>query len=222
MTAPTSLVVLISGSGSNLQAIIDACENQSINASISAVISNRPDAGGLERAKKSNIPALCVDHTEFPDRESFDAALAKVIDQYQPELIILAGFMRILSAPFIRRFSGQTLNIHPSLLPKFPGLNTHARAIDAREAQHGCTIHFVTEALDGGPLIAFSELNINPDDTPESLAKRVLTMEHNLYPKVISLFIEKRLYMKGSTVELDGKKLISPLKIIEHGCDNKQ
>ncbi len=221
MEAPTSVVVLISGSGSNLQAIIDACKNQSINASISAVISNRPDASGLERAKKSNIPAHYIDHTEFPDRESFDTALAEIIDQYQPELIILAGFMRILSASFIRRFSGQTLNIHPSLLPKFPGLNTHTRAIDAGETQHGCTVHFVTEALDGGPLIAYSELNINIDDTAESLAKRVLTMEHNLYPKVISLFAEKRLYMKGDSVELDGERLTSPLKIIEHSRDNK-
>ena len=220
MTAPTSLVVLISGGGSNLQAIIDACESQNINATINAVISNRPNAGGLERAKKSNIPALSIDHTKFPNRESFDAELVKIIDQHQPELIILAGFMRILSAPFIKHFSGRILNIHPSLLPKFPGLNTHARAIDAGESQHGCSVHFVTEALDGGPLIAFSELDIDPGDTPASLAERVLTMEHKLYPKVISLLTEKRLYMKGSTIELDGERLTSPLKIIEHDCDN--
>ena len=216
-----SLVVLISGNGSNLQAIIDACDDKTIKANISAVISNRPDAGGLKRAGKSNIPALCLDHTQFSDRESFDTALVKMIEQYQPDLVVLAGFMRILSPSFIQRFSDRILNIHPSLLPKFPGLNTHARAIKANENQHGCSVHFVTEALDGGPLIAFSELDINPTDTPDSLAQRILTIEHNLYPKVIALFVEKRLYMKGASIELDGKTLTSPVKIIENGPDSK-
>ena len=174
-----SIVVLISGNGSNLQALIDA------KLPIAAVISNTPDAFGLQRATQAAIPTHCIDHRDFQDRESFDQALGHCIDQYAPQWIVLAGFMRLLSAAFVSRYTNQIINIHPSLLPKYPGLNTHQRALDAGDVLHGITIHIVTEALDAGPTLAQEALCIAPDDTAETLQRRIQRLEHLLYPKVL-------------------------------------
>jgi phosphoribosylglycinamide formyltransferase-1 len=180
------IVVLISGSGSNLQSIIDA----ELPITIRAVISNRADAYGLTRAEQAGIPTAVLDHKAYPDRESYDAALQELIDSYQPGLLVLAGFMRILSDGFVRHYEGRMMNIHPSLLPKYRGLNTHARAIEAGDAEAGCSVHFVTPELDSGPLIAQARVPIREDDTPESLAARVLEQEHLIYPEAIRRFAE--------------------------------
>lgn len=198
-------VVLISGSGSNLQSIIDNAND--INLDIEAVISNKEAAYGLERAKKANIKTHTLDHKQFSSREAFDQNLSQLIDQYNPGVIILAGFMRILTEEFTQKYTGKMLNIHPSLLPKFQGLNTHQRAIDAIEAEHGVTIHFVTAELDGGPIIAQSHIKVLEDDSAESLAKRVLIEEHKLFPKVIHWFTQNRLKLKNNKVTLDGKSM---------------
>ncbi|NRA42817.1 MAG: phosphoribosylglycinamide formyltransferase [Pseudomonadales bacterium] len=203
------LVVLISGSGSNLQSIIDACKNSNrlhAKAEIVAVIANKPDAFGLQRAADQGIPALCINHTEFASRELFDQHLAQVIQDYQADLVILAGFMRILTPAFTQQFAGKLLNIHPSLLPKYPGLNTHQRAIDANDAFAGATVHFVTAELDGGPCILQAAVAIDGDDA-KSLAAKVLQQEHKIYPEVICWFVEKRLRLDGNTAWLDGKAI---------------
>lgn len=201
-TSPSiSLVVLISGNGSNLQAIIDSIESAYLRAKINCVISNRKDAYGLKRAQEANIPTKVIDNNDYPDRRSYDRALANEINNYQPDLIILAGFMRILSPEFVHTFSGKMLNIHPSLLPDFKGLNTHQRALDSataknngfKNAEHGCSIHFVTEDLDGGPIIAQSRVKIKSTDTTETLAVRVQQEEHRLYPFCIQLLAEKKI-----------------------------
>ena len=198
-------VVLISGSGSNLQSIID---NASIiDLKIEAVISNNKDAFGLQRAQKSNIPTHSIDHKSFSSREEFDQSLSQLIDQYNPNIIILAGFMRILTAEFTQKYTGKIINIHPSLLPKFQGLNTHQRALDAGEKEHGVSVHFVTSELDGGPIIAQSSVEVLIEDTVESLAKRVLIEEHKLFPKVIHWYTQSRLKLSGSNATLDGKVL---------------
>jgi len=198
-------VVLISGSGSNLQAIIDQADN--IDLDISCVISNHADAYGLTRAEKANIPTHIVDYTEFDSREAFDQAISKTIDQYNPDIVILAGFMRIFTEAFAQRYCGKMLNIHPSLLPKFQGLNTHQRAIDAGESEHGVSIHFVTAELDGGPIIAQSRVAVLANDNSDSLAKRVLVEEHKLYPQVIHWFTQGRLKLENDNAVLDGKIL---------------
>lgn len=198
-------VILISGSGSNLQSIID---NASIiDLKIEAVISNNKDAFGLQRAQKSNIPTHSIDHKSFSSREEFDQSLSQLIDQYNPDIIILAGFMRILTAEFTQKYTGKIINIHPSLLPKFQGLNTHQRALDTGEKEHGASVHFVTSELDGGPIIAQSSVEVLMDDTVESLAKRVLIEEHKLFPKVIHWYTQGRLMLSGSNATLDGKVL---------------
>lgn len=183
------IVVLISGSGSNLQSIIDA----DLPIEIRAVISNRADAYGLTRAEQAGIPTAVLDHKQFPDRESYDAALQELIDSYGPKLLVLAGFMRILSDGFVRHYEGRMMNIHPSLLPKYRGLNTHARAIEAGDREAGCSVHFVTPELDAGPVIAQARVPIHDDDTPETLAARVLEQEHRIYPEAIRLFAEGKL-----------------------------
>lgn len=183
------IVVLISGSGSNLQSIIDAAR-QDLPVDIRAVISNKADAYGLSRAREAGIVTEVLDHKEFPDRESYDAALQQLIDGYAPELLVLAGFMRILSDGFVRHYEGRMMNIHPSLLPKYRGLNTHARAIEAGDSEAGCTVHFVTPELDAGPPILQARVPVEPDDSPESLAARVLEQEHRIYPEAIRLFAE--------------------------------
>jgi len=198
-------VVLISGSGSNLQSLID--KSKDINLEISCVISNNPDAYGLERAKKSNIETKILDHNEFSSRESYDKSLKEIIEKINPEVIILAGFMRILTANFVNHFLGKVLNIHPSLLPKYPGLHTHQRAIDAGDKVHGVSVHFVTPELDGGPIIAQKKIRVYLDDDADSLAKRLLKEEHIIYPRVVQWFSQGRLMLKDNMAYLD-KKLI--------------
>lgn len=198
-------VVLISGNGSNLQSIID--HSTAIDLDIKAVISNHVNAYGLRRAERANIPTHVLSHKQFSSREEFDQTLSNIIDQYNPEIVILAGFMRILGAEFTHQYSGKMLNIHPSLLPKFQGLNTHQRAIEAKENQHGVSIHFVTEQLDGGPIIAQTSVDVIDTDTTESLAKRVLLEEHKLFPKVIHWFTQGRLKLEKNHATLDGKVL---------------
>jgi len=195
-------VVLISGNGSNLQSIIDNAK--SIDLNICCVVSNKRDAFGLKRAAKVNIPCLVLDETLFDSKLGFDQEIMKVIDNYQAEVIILAGYMRILSADFISKYSGKILNIHPSLLPKFPGLNTHQRAIDASEKKHGASVHFVTEEVDGGPVIAQQSVNIDSTDNSQTLAKKVLKKEHVLYPQVIGWYTQGKLkLLNNKTVILD-------------------
>lgn len=199
-----NIVVLISGNGSNLQAVIDACENGSIEGKVSAVFSNKADAYGLERAKRSGIDARAVSHKDFESREAFDLALMGEIDQYQPDLIILAGYMRILSEGFVRHYMGKMINIHPSLLPKYPGLNTHQRAIDAGDEEHGTSVHFVTEELDGGPVILQAKVPVFENDSAETLAERIQTQEHRIYPLVAQWFVTNRLVMQDGKAVLDG------------------
>ena len=179
------LVVLISGSGSNLQSIIDAIENGQVTANIAAVISNVADVRGLQRAKVHDIPAHILPHGDFATRDDFDQALQKIIDNYKPDLVILAGFMRILGPDISRHFKGKMLNIHPSLLPKYPGLYTHQKVLDNHETHHGTTIHFVTEELDGGPIVYQRSFEVQPNDTPETLFQKVQELEHQMYPQVI-------------------------------------
>ena len=195
-------VVLISGNGSNLQSIIDNAK--SIDLNICCVVSNKKDAFGLKRAAKVGIPCLALDETLFDSKLGFDQEIMKIIDNCQAEVIILAGYMRILSADFISKYSGKILNIHPSLLPKFPGLNTHQRAIDACEKKHGASVHFVTEKVDGGPVIAQLSVNIDSTDNPQTLAKKVLEKEQVLYPQVIRWYTQGRLkLLKNKSVILD-------------------
>ena len=199
-------VILISGNGSNLQSLIDKARK--IDLEICSVISNKEDAFGLKRAERANISTNFVDPNRFESREDFDKQLIAIIDELDIGLIILAGYMRILSSDFINHFAGKILNIHPSLLPKFPGLNTHRKAIDAKEKYHGATVHFVTEELDGGPIISQEIVEIDPIDTEYSLAQKVLEKEHILYPRVIHWYTQNRLKLiNNDCVELDGKTL---------------
>jgi len=198
-------VVLISGSGSNLQSLINHSKN--INLEISCVISNNPDAYGLERARKANIATKILDHNEFSSRESYDNALREIIEKFNPEVIILAGFMRILTANFVNHFLGKILNIHPSLLPKYPGLHTHQRVLDAGDKVHGVSVHFVTPELDGGPIIAQNHIDVYSDDDANSLAKRLLKEEHIIYPKVVQWFTEGRLVLNENEAYLDEKSI---------------
>ncbi|MDC0239913.1 phosphoribosylglycinamide formyltransferase [Candidatus Thioglobus sp.] len=197
-------VVLISGNGSNLQSIIDNAK--SIDLKICCVVSNKMDAFGLKRAAKVGIPCVALDETLFNSKLGFDQEIMKVIDNYQAEIIILAGYMRILSADFISKYSGKILNIHPSLLPKFPGLNTHQRAIDASEKKHGASVHFVTKDLDGGPIISQVSVNIDSKDDAKTLAKKVLEKEHELYPKIIQWYTQGRLkLLRNNRIIFDGQ-----------------
>ena len=199
-------VILISGNGSNLQSIIDQADK--IDLQISAVISNRDNAFGLQRAQSANINTYFVDSKTFNSREAYDNELISIIDKLDVQLIILAGYMRILSPIFINHFSGKILNIHPSLLPKYPGLNTHQRAIDAQEQYHGASVHFVTEELDGGPIISQEIVIIDLNENEASLSKKVLKKEHALYPKVIHWYTQGRLKLINENVaKLDGKIL---------------
>ncbi len=204
--------VLISGSGSNLQAIIDEVAAGRLDLDLAVVLSNQPDAYGLERARKAGIRTECVRHQDFAERTHYDAALVESLDRYQPELVILAGFMRILTGTFVNRFKGRVLNIHPSLLPKFPGLDTHQRAIDAGEKWHGCTVHFVTEDLDGGPAIIQGRVPVRPDDSASELAARVLEVEHLIYPEAARMFASGRLECRTGSAWLDGERLDEPVQ----------
>lgn len=204
--------MLISGGGSNLQAFIDEVASGQLDLELAVVLSNQPDAFGLERARRAGIETVCIRHQDFSGRALFDAALVDCLDRYQPGLIILAGFMRILTGAFVNHFSGRVLNIHPSLLPKFPGLDTHQRAIDAGEKWHGCTVHFVTEDLDGGPAIIQGRVPVMPDDSAEVLAARVLEVEHQIYPEAARMFASGRLECRDGSAWLDGERLDEPLQ----------
>jgi len=193
LVSPIRLVVLISGNGGNLQAIIDSITNNKLPAKIVAVISNKADAYGLERAKNAGIEQHVLSHKDFSDRNQYDDALKELIDGYHPDLIILAGFMRILSNDFVEHYLHKMMNIHPSLLPKYKGLNTHQRAIDAGDKEHGCSVHFVTPELDDGPVLLQAKVEIKDNDTAESLASRVHEQEHRIYPEAIRMFAEKKL-----------------------------
>ncbi len=206
-TAKPRLCVLISGNGSNLQAMIDSIEAAQLQAEIVAVISNRPGVFGLERAVKAGIPAHCLDHKDFSDRDEFDAKLQSLIDSFSPDGVVLAGFMRILTPEFVEHFSGKLLNIHPSLLPKYKGLHTHQRAIDNGDKEHGVSVHFVTPELDGGPVIIQSRVPVFEDDTADELAERVQEQERRIYPLVLKWFVAGRLTMKDNKAVLDDKIL---------------
>lgn len=209
------IVVLISGSGTNLQALMDAVSAGDIAADIVAVISNRPAVGGLTRAEQAGIATEVLDHKQFADRAAFDAALADRIDAYRPDLVVLAGFMRILTPAFTGRYAGRMLNIHPSLLPAYQGLATHQRALDAGETAHGVTVHFVTAELDGGPSVIQAKVPVLADDNAESLAKRVQQQEHIVYPLAVKWFTESRLRLSEGQVWLDNEPLPSSGHLID-------
>ncbi|MEO8007175.1 MAG: phosphoribosylglycinamide formyltransferase [Betaproteobacteria bacterium] len=192
------IVILISGRGSNMQAILEA----KLNAAIVAVISSNPSATGLQIARDAGVDAQLVNHRDFPDRTSFDTALADTIAPYRPDLIVLAGFMRILTEEFIERFSGKIMNIHPSLLPAFPGLDTHRRALEEGVKVHGCTVHFVTPALDHGPIVIQAAVPVSPDDDEQHLAARVLAQEHAIYAQAIRWFVDDQIAIEGNRVRL--------------------
>ena len=206
--SPTcSVVVLLSGSGSNLQALIDDVRTGDNPAHIAAVISNRTDAYGLQRAREAGIETRTLDHKAFEGREAFDSALIELIDAFSPQLVVLAGFMRILSADFVRHYEGRLLNIHPSLLPKYKGMHTHQRALDAGDSEHGCSVHFVTEELDGGPLVVQAVVPVESNDSAQSLAQRVHAQEHRIYPLAVRWFAEGRLILGDQGALLDGQLL---------------
>ena len=183
MASRCKTAILISGSGTNLQAFIDAIDGRDLDLEIGVVFSNNPDAFGLMRAEQAGIPTSCIQHSDFPDRESFDQAVIAELDRFEPDLLILAGFMRILSKTFVAHFAGRILNIHPALLPLYPGLNTHQRVLDAGDEWHGSTVHFVTDELDAGPRILQGRLTIRQDETADELATRVQAIEHQIYPQ---------------------------------------
>jgi len=205
--AHCNVVVLISGSGSNLQALIDSIAHEGTPARIAAVISNRADAYGLVRAQQAGIETRVLDHKQFDGREAFDAALVDTIDSFTPDLVVLAGFMRILTGDFVRHYEGRLLNIHPSLLPRHKGLHTHQRALEAGDHEHGCSVHFVTEELDGGPLVVQAVIPVESGDTPDSLAQRVHIQEHRIYPLALRWFAEGRLKLGTTGAQLDGTDL---------------
>ncbi len=188
-----SIVVLISGNGTNLQALIDAQSQELFHGEIKAVISNKPEAYGLQRAENANIDTVCVDHRDFNSKSSFETKLIDIIDIYQPNLIILAGFMRILSSDFVQHYLGRIINIHPSLLPKYKGLNTHRQVLENGDKEHGSTVHFVTAELDGGPIIAQRRINVEANDTEQRLVEKIQQQEHQLYPQVVGWFCAERL-----------------------------
>jgi phosphoribosylglycinamide formyltransferase 1 len=214
-TTPLPLVVLLSGGGTNLQAILDACAQGHIRARVQAVISNRPGAGGLERARRAGVPTEIVDHTAFAERETFDHALMCAIDAYQPGLVVLAGFMRILGHEFVAHYEGRMLNIHPSLLPKYRGLDTHRRALADGEREHGASVHFVTRELDGGPVILQARVPVLPGDDATTLSARVLEQEHVIYPQAIDWYAQGRLRLADGRVLLDGRPLRAPATLPE-------
>lgn len=212
MTAPFRVAVLISGRGSNLGSILEACASGAVPARVAQVISNRPDAGGLALASAAGVPTAVVDHRQFADRAAFEQALDEQLTTEPADLLVLAGFMRVLTAGFVERHCGRLINIHPSLLPDFPGLDTHARALAAGAVAHGASVHFVTAAVDGGPVIAQIRVPVHAGDTPDTLAARVLAGEHRLYPTVIGWCAQGRVTLAGDTVHLDGLPLAAPVQ----------
>ena len=214
MTGPSRkrAAILISGGGTNLQSFIDRTESGELDMEIAVVLSNKPDAYGLERAAGAGIATEIVRHVDYPEREQFDAALVDTLDRYQPDLVILAGFMRILTPVFIDHYEGRVFNIHPSLLPKYPGLDTHQRALDAGDAWAGSTVHFATRELDGGPMIIQGRVPVESGDTADSLAARVLDVEHQIYPEAAKLFVEGRVEYRDGKTWLDGVQLSEPVQ----------
>ena len=211
MTSTLPIVVLVSGRGSNLRSLLEASARGSLPVDCRAVISNRPGVAALEHAAAAGIVTEVIDHKSFADRADFDAALAEVIDRHAPALIVLAGFMRILTDGFIERYRDRMLNIHPSLLPEFRGLHTHSRALEAGVARHGATVHFVTPELDGGPAVIQATVPVLPGDDADTLAARVLAREHRILPLAVRWFAEGRLTFDGRTPRLDGRALERPL-----------
>ncbi|MFU9001632.1 phosphoribosylglycinamide formyltransferase [Proteus sp. TSJ240517] len=206
-----NIVVLISGNGSNLQAIIDACRANKITGNVVAVLSNKANAYGLERAKLADIPAYFVDPTLYNDRADYDKALIEKIDAYQPDIVVLAGFMRILSPDFVTHYQHKLLNIHPSLLPKYPGLHTHRQVLANKDSFHGVTVHFVTEELDGGPMIIQARIPVLPDDTEQSLQTRIQAEEYRIYPLAIGWLADERLKIQNNQAFLDDIALFDNL-----------
>lgn len=202
--------ILISGSGSNLQSFIDRVAAGKISLDLSVVFSNRPDAHGLTRAREAGIDTTCIEHSDFESREQFDQAAAAKLDQWQPQLLILAGFMRILSPWFVDHYEGRILNIHPALLPLYPGLNTHQRVLDAGDEYHGSTVHFVTEELDGGPRILQGRLRVAPTTDPGDLMSRIQAVEHQVYPTAADWFGQGRLEFRDGAAYLDSRHLDEP------------
>jgi phosphoribosylglycinamide formyltransferase-1 len=211
------IAILISGRGSNMRAIAERAADGSLPVDIRVVVSDQANAAGLEIARSLGLKTEVLSPRDFPDRASFDRALAALVASYAPQLIVLAGFMRILTSEFIAPFAGRIMNIHPSLLPKYRGLHTHRRALEAGDDMHGVTVHFVTEELDGGPLIIQSCIDVRPNDTETALSARVQRQEHTLYPRVIEWFATGRLALAGDAVTLDGKKLDQPIVIDARG-----
>jgi phosphoribosylglycinamide formyltransferase-1 len=202
MRAMRNIVILISGRGSNMRAIVQAAQMERWPAKIAAIVSNRPDVEGLIFAEEQGIPHAVVAHGDYPTRAAFDAALQLTIDRFSPDLVVLAGFMRILTAPFVEHYAGRMLNIHPSLLPDFPGLATHRQALAAGVSTHGATVHFVTADLDHGPIVTRAEVPVLPTDTEQSLAQRVLEQEHIIYPRAVRWFIEDKLSIEAGRVHV--------------------
>jgi len=194
------ITILISGRGSNMAALIDAANAGTIDGVVTHVISNRPDAAGLAYAQRNGIATSVVDHRTFASRAAFEVALAQAIDASEPDVVVLAGFMRILGDDFVQRYAGRMLNIHPSLLPAYPGTDTHRRALADRATRHGCTVHFVTADVDGGPIIAQAEVPVRPGDDPQTLAARVLEEEHRLLPRVVGWYCAGRVALDGDRV----------------------
>jgi len=201
------VVVLISGNGSNLQALIDAQGHDELGGEIVAVVSNEPEAYGLTRAREAGIDAVVLPHREYENRDAYDGALIKVIERHEPDLVVLAGFMRILTPRFVQRFLGRLINIHPSLLPAYQGLDTHARALADGVAEHGCSVHFVTEELDGGPVLLQAVVEVAEDETEESLKQKVHAREHLIYPIAVKWCLEGRLRFSGEGATFDGTPL---------------
>ena len=212
-----NIVILISGRGSNMEAIVRAFRQENWPARLCAVISNRADAAGLVFAERAGIPTRVVSHKDYADRETYDAALQAVIDTYEPDLVILAGFMRILTAGFLEHYTGRMINIHPSLLPSFRGLHTHRQAIEAGVRVHGATVHFVTPELDGGPIIAQAIVPVLPGDDEDTLADRVLAQEHRLYPRVVRWITEDKVTYTGEGKVVLADDIASSLEFVVKG-----
>lgn len=215
-----NVAVLVSGNGSNLQSIIDHVRQGRVNANVACVISNNKNAHGLIRATRAHVPVHVVEHARYPSREAFDTELVATLSAYDLDLVFLAGFMRILSKVFIDEYQNRILNVHPSLLPKFPGLHTHRRVHEAGEAEHGCSVHFVTLELDDGPLVIQARIPVKDSDDPESLARRLLDKEHTVCPLAIKWFSEGRLSCIDETAYFDDKPLLAPMLLApEHEAE---
>jgi len=208
-----SAAVLISGNGSNLQAFIDAVTARELDIELAVVISNKANAYGLSRANKAGVAAMTVPSIDYQNRADFEVALARAVDSYEPDIIVLAGFMRILTPSFVSRYAGRIINIHPSLLPKYPGLHTHQRVLDAGERWHGCTVHYVSGELDGGPAIIQGRVPVLDHDDEDQLAARVLEVEHRIFPRALALIANGRIRLEDAEVWYDGQKLLEPIQL---------